>query len=272
VKVFRTILFNLCLLGFFTEPAWAASKKEQVAFGVDDFCPYTCLELNRPGFLVEAVRLILERAGSELIVTRGSWTRLQMLSAQGKIDILGPLTPFIIEKMKITATQILGGSFQGGFIVRRDSTWRYDGVQSLDGLKIGGIKDYSYPPNLMEYFKVAQLQSRYVELIGEDANRRLVQMLAKKRIDTIPMLYDVFWYHAMVLKLPADHFKSAGEVMLPPDRNAYRLGVFTVDKKKREALIETLDQGFLNLKKDGTLQKIMANYGLPEQSKGTMTP
>jgi ABC-type amino acid transport substrate-binding protein len=100
--------------------------------------------------------------------------------------------------------------------------------------------------------------------MGDDANRRLVKRLASKRVDTVPALFDVFFYHAMQLGLSADKFKIAKEIPLDSDRTTYRVGVPIKDALRRTSLIAILDLGFASLKADGTLKKIKMKYGIQD--------
>src|SRR6478735_12262621 len=51
------------------------SELKKVVFGIDDFCPYTCLEKDRPGIFPEAVATILQPHHVELEIYPASWAR-----------------------------------------------------------------------------------------------------------------------------------------------------------------------------------------------------
>ncbi len=259
----QTGLFSFILAAAAVPPASTEpTKSKTIILGIDDFCPYTCLESNKPGFLVELIEVILSRSGYTLSVLHGSWTRLQILAQEGKVDLLGPITQYYVEKHKIPSTQELGGFFRAGFVTQADARWHFVDYSSLNNLKIAAIKDYSYPAELEGHLNRAKQEKRYVELIGDNANLRLVKMLASRRVDTVPMLFDVFHYQTLLLGLSPDKFKIAKELQLEPNRANYRIGVLTRNARERAALIQILDKGFATLKTDGTYQKIVMKYGI----------
>ncbi len=237
-----------------------AVEQKLIVMGIDDFCPYTCLEKDRPGFLPEAIAEILRRSHMRLEIVQGSWTRLKLLAESGKVDLLGPLSLQLIKNLKLPSTQSLGGFFHAGFMTVADSTWLYQGPKSLDKKNIATVKGYSYPSELLEYFAGKQKQGSLIELVGADANRRQLQMLASKRVDTVPVLIDLFWHQARLLKLNPKDFRLAGTVELEADLSTYRLGVFTRDAGKAKILINILDEGFLKIKKDGTAKALLERY------------
>ncbi len=262
----QTGFFSFILAAAAAPPANAEpAQPKTIILGIDDFCPYTCLESNKPGFLVELIDVILTRSGYKLSVLHGSWTRLQLLAQEGKVDLLGPITQYYVDKNKIPSTQELGGFFRAGFVTQADARWQFVDYSSLNSLKIAAIKDYSYPTELEVHLQRAKREKRYVELIGDNANLRLVKMLASKRVDTIPMLFDVFHYQTLLLGLAPDKFKIAKEMQLEPNRANYRIGVLTKDPRERADLIQLLDKGFASLKTDGTYQKIIMKYGIHDK-------
>ncbi|HYX34980.1 MAG TPA: transporter substrate-binding domain-containing protein [Oligoflexus sp.] len=251
---------SIPLLLFLPGTVWAEMKK--VVYGIDDFCPYTCLEKDRPGILPEAIAVILGRQRMTLEILPGSWTRLEKEGEKGNVDLLGPLTLRFIKRTRVPSTQVLGGFFKAGFMTRSDSSWIYTGPESLRNKRLVTVKGYSYPVEVKAFLDTIRDTRYLMELSGENANRRRVQMLAQGRVDAVPTMYNIFHHQVKLLNMNAADFRSAGDMPLSDDTTTFRIGVFNKDPVVSKELIRILDKGFVDISKDKTLKSILARYGI----------
>ena len=125
------------------------------------------------------------------------------------------------------------------------------------GYTIAVIAGYSYGPEIDYY--IANPNNKVFTATGEDALDRNIKMLLSKRIDILVESPTIFEYK--IKEMPsAVYIKEL-------DRQHKPQGVYfacSPSKKESELYVRWLDEGIVELRKNGKLKKILARYGLKD--------
>ncbi|MBT4286840.1 MAG: transporter substrate-binding domain-containing protein [Deltaproteobacteria bacterium] len=170
-------LLFYCFFVFLFSPSNAQAKDLLVAG--TEWCPYNCVDKNRPGIISEYVKLIAKRIGMKAIIELLPWSRAiidvksekyNVLMSAGESDSKG-----LIKSMKLL-------DYQMCFFTLHSSNWNYKGVKSLNLIRLGIIQDYAYGEPLDSY--LAKKRTNTIILTGQKPHKRLSSMLDISRIDT----------------------------------------------------------------------------------------
>ncbi len=152
------------------------------------------------------------------------------------------------------------------YFIRSDSKIIYDekDINSLKGLVIGirggGDMEPSLKGAMGEYVKTnLNNPSIIYQVNGGDVHTQLISMLVNKRVDMILDTDKVIKYNLAKMKLD-DKVRFGGIVTKPLEEF---LG-FSPAKTNAKELSDLFDKRLEELKKDGTYNKIIKNYGLTE--------
>jgi polar amino acid transport system substrate-binding protein len=180
-------------------PLYAGSNA--IDFSGTDWCPYTCADKEKPGFMIEYARHIFKNIGLDLSVTLLPWNRAMAETKAGKFD--GLVTASALEARGLTITENITSKYQMCFYVMQNSPWRYNGVDDLESITLGAIQGYSYGEPIDEY--IAEERSGVILLRGDNnAHKQLYTMLKMGRTDVL--IGDL---NVMKFKIK-QHLKEAG--------------------------------------------------------------
>ncbi len=164
-----------------------------------EWCPYNCVDENRPGIISEYVELIVKRIGMKANIELLPWSRAITDVKDGKFDVLmssGESDSIGLIKSK----KLL--DYQMCFFSLNTSNWNYNGEESLNLIEIGTIKDYAYGEPLDNY--ITKKRSNIWIMSGQEPHKRLGEMLDQSRIDA-------FIADKILTKyLTGNKYKSAG--------------------------------------------------------------
>ncbi|WP_374347089.1 substrate-binding periplasmic protein [Chitinimonas sp.] len=129
------------LAGLLLAAAAATAGETQLRLASDDWCPFVCSDGKavRDGYLVELTQLALSRSGYRTQPLLLPFNRAINDTVQGKIE--GVYAP--PRDARLLISHALGES-RACFYTRRSSNWQYQGLKSLESVKLGVIADYGY--------------------------------------------------------------------------------------------------------------------------------
>lgn len=213
---------------------------------------------ERPGFMVEIVAAILRKAQLEWVYTELPWARAVQETRQGRFDAL-------IGADRVGATGLrfpdepIGHSVSA-FYVRADSPWRYRGIESLAGQRIGMLVGTMHGADFDEF---AAGNRRAVDAIsGPDYVRRSFVKLESGRIDTFLEDRTVADYFLRGSG-QTGKFKQAGQLHAGTEVHiAFAPGL--AEGRKLAALIS---EGVRDLRRTGELQAILSRYGVTDWAR-----
>jgi polar amino acid transport system substrate-binding protein len=149
------------------------------------------------------------------------------------------------------------------FLVRKGDPWRFNGVATLAGRRLGAIVGYDYRAEVNGYIATHAEDPARVQLLSEDtALEQNLRKLIDGRIDTtIDNEASLRWAARQVGV--ADRVEVAGTI--PEVRRLYV--AFSPNERGRQ-LANEWDAGLTRCRLDGTLRRILAAYDMTDWRKG----
>ncbi len=233
----RIFLYYFIIILFFS-PVNTQAKDLRIAG--TEWCPYNCVDKNRPGIISEYVQLIVKRVDMTSVIDLLPWSRAIDLVKNNKYDILMS-SGESDSKGLIKSTKLL--DYQMCFFSLHSSHWIYKGKESLGLIEIGAIKDYAYGEPLDSY--IAEKGSNLWIIYGQDSHKRLFGMLDQSRIDAF-IADKILIKHAT-----GNKYKMAGCLTSSPLYLAF-------NKELDQEIINNINSEILNTKEE--LEKLVMKY------------
>lgn len=229
----------------------------------DEWCPYSCQPGNeQPGLLIDIATRIFAVRGYTLDYRLIPWSRALKGVREGKYhgaialavsdapDFVFPTQPLALSRMC--------------FFTTADSQWHYQGLPSLETIRLGLINDYSYGPAIDRYILRKQKKrhrgSHLLSISGTQAlTKRLMTLLLKGRIDAF-IESEAVMAHFLSSHPQRDLLKRAG--CLAEVEELYV--AFSPKDPNAGLYIRILSEGMQTLQQSGQLKRIYARYGLDD--------
>ncbi|MGF1756029.1 transporter substrate-binding domain-containing protein [Vibrio makurazakiensis] len=222
-----------------------------------DWCPQLCTDFELNGYVMDTVDIVFKESPYELEAKTYPWTRAILGVYNGKSHAL--LSPAKNEAPQLLYPQHPIGVQRMCFFTSSSSNWKYTGLKSLKGMKIGIAYDTSIA-ELNDYVAEHKDQFEFFPYNHKFITRNL-NMVSKHRINAF-----LFTYNSTVFTLKnlglRDEFKEAGCVSSEPIYMA-----FSPNPNQASQIAEIMlffDQRMQKLKSDGEISRIMARYGLED--------
>lgn len=232
-----------------------AAAAETVTLAADSWAPFSGEPGDRPGSMVEITTAIFEKAGYKVEYSLQPWKRVLTDVAKGALD--GAVGASDADGLHVPTEA--AGMCGTAVFVRKDSAWRYTGIESLAPLTVGAAEAYTYGEPIDSY--IAKVKgSDKLQLAGGDAPLATnIKKLAAGRLDAVLETPEVFWSCLKDMGLKGEDFIQAGMVIEPgPFYSA-----FTPNERGRK-LAKIFDDGMAELRKSGDLAKILARYDMKD--------
>jgi len=255
--LFICMLLHLCLI-----PALMA---QTLTFSVDDYCPYYCKDPHsdvpklavKPGFVIEILQQAFESKGYELEYVFRPWARGIREVTEGKVNGLiiaakGDAPRHVFPKNE-------QGRSLGCYYVAANSHWAFDGVASLQGVRLGVVKGYEYSEPLNGFLKKDSNKKEVVTLTGDRPMERILNMIELGRLDVTMADSNIADYliHQMGKKTRVKKSSCGADYL-----NFYV--TFSPILKGSRQHAEILSRAMDELRANGKLQKILARYGVSD--------
>ena len=245
-NLFLIVLLSGVLLSF-------SCISDTITIVADQWEPYNGTpDSGEEGYGIEITKLIFEKAGHIIDYKLLPWNRAVLQTEKGDFNaVIGAYledTPdFIFPKEEF-------GISVNAFFTKKESTWKYNGLESLLPIKVGLIKDYSYGEELDEFFQAHQEIVEYIH--GDDPLLKNIQKLLVGR-------FDVLVEDENVLKQKAKKMGVAEKIAMKGKGNGNKVYIaFSPNIKKSKEYAEIFTKGIRELKASGELDKILEKYGL----------
>lgn len=222
----------------------------------DIWCPYACKPASpKPGFMVEIATEVFKMHGHKVHYKLVNWARAISETRSGKYTGL-------IGSSKMDAPDFIFPETPQGknlnyFWTKKSSQWKYTGLDSLKGKKIGVINSYSYGDEVDQ--QIQNKNPSYVIVSGEDALTKMIRMTNAGRLDAFIENPSVLSYQLMSLPEYADKFESSSK-NITNDSDLFV--TFSPANKNSKNYAEMMTKGIDELRKSGKLKEILARYGL----------
>lgn len=229
----------------------------------DEWCPYTCAEdAPQPGYLVDLVRAVFEPLGYRVEYRVMPWPRALRETQLGRASLAMGATPS--NARDLVLPDLPAGRDESTFAVRRDSTWRYTGIHDLETITLGVTADYTYFPEVDDWVERHRDNPDRIDVATGDAPLTTsLRKLESGRIDAFVENRNVLLHAA------ARHPTRLGirmEGRIPGDDIVIGFSPFSA---RDAALAGVFDERLRQLRANGELAAILAQYGLEDWVKGT---
>ncbi|MFH0754619.1 MAG: transporter substrate-binding domain-containing protein, partial [Candidatus Omnitrophota bacterium] len=177
MKQFIRLFVFLWVMGILG--AGSVSWADEITIVSDQYPPYNDQPGSRaPGYAVEIVQRVFEKAGHQVVYKIVPWARAIMETRQGIYSAIIAALPSDAPDFVFPGNEI--GMAQYCFYTRKGDSWRYAGIPSLAGKKIGVVNAYSYTAELDAFFLD---NPQAVGVGGGGAVEKNVKKLLSSRID-----------------------------------------------------------------------------------------
>lgn len=258
-KLSVLFLIFTSLLGF-SLLAPGAAAADTLTVVADSWCPYNCTPGSAsPGFGIEILQAIFEPKGIKVVYTTMPWAQALKDVQAGKFgaaigaskkDAAGWPLP---EEETGISKQVL--------FVKKGNPWRYTGVESLAGKKLGVIEGYLYDSGGKLDTWIAKNPASVVVASGDDPVGTLIRMLLTGEVDALVEDQLVFNLNAKS-KGVTDKVQEAG--------TAFELAIFvgfSPAKPQSKRYVEIYNQGIRDMRKSMALAGILKKYGVADWKK-----
>jgi polar amino acid transport system substrate-binding protein len=208
------------------------------------------------GYVVDIAKVVFERKGHNVVFQLDNWTNsidsvrfgvATGIAATNKADAPDFIYP----------TGILGYD-KDCFYVKAKDPWEFITHANLKNRKIGIVKSYAYSAPLLSYFR--EYPDHIMTASGEDPLLQNIESLNTNKIDTIIENPNVFNFYTATKKT-RDNYEEAGCT----DGDPIYIG-FSPKNPRSKEFAKILSVGIEELRKDGTLGKILEKYSLKDWS------
>lgn len=212
-----------------------------------------------PGSMVEIVKRIYQKAGYEIDYQIMPWTRSIMAVEKGTYDaIIGATT----ECPDCITPRESIGEMISHFYVKKGSSWRYTGPDSLKTVSVGVIADYAYADAFDAYVEANKDNVKAVDVMhGDEPLQKNIKKLLAGRLDTVIENTLVFNWTVKNMGLSESDFEDAGEL----ENSKLELYIkFCPGKDTSPVYADIFDKGMAELRASGELTEILAKYGMKD--------
>ncbi|WP_372982430.1 substrate-binding periplasmic protein [Marinobacter sediminum] len=180
---------------FFLLTGEGLAQERTITFVADYWCPFNCSDHPKGrGLLVERAATALELEGYEVGYSEIPWSRAINDVGIGRYDAIVGAGPDETPNFHFPRKPLQTALHSAFTLPNKD--WKYQGLESLEHVRIGVIQDYSYGGLYEDYIEGNRDdESRVVILRGNRSLGRLVKMLRLGRLDVIIAEKEVLNYH-----------------------------------------------------------------------------
>lgn len=211
---------------------------------------------DQPGYMIELAQEIFSQSGHTIDYRLMPWERALSEVRKGAIDC-------VVGAYKEDAPDFIfpeehWGMDNSAFYVNKGNSWRYQGLTSLNGVKLGVIGGYAYGDEFDKY--VADNSSGNIQTVkGDNALEKNIKKVMAGRLDA---LID----SPLVVSAKLKEMGMEGKI-----EEAGALGdpspmyiACSPAKPKTKGHIQLINEGTQALRASGRLSEIMAKYGLKD--------
>jgi polar amino acid transport system substrate-binding protein len=239
----------------------AEAKADSVVLASDPWCPYVCDGgPDRPGYLVEIVERTLSAAGHTVVFRFLPWPRAIAAVRSGTVAALVGMGN--VDAPDLVMTKSLGRMVTA-LAIRRGSGFRYDGVKSLEHLRLATAAGVgSWGGGIDEYIAANVGNPDRIDVTpGVDPYAANLRKLVAGRVDVVVDNGHVLRWLAGRLNL-----SDKIEIVAIAESDDIRIGFSPALPNSRE-YVQQVENGVERLRASGELAAIMARYGMEDWQK-----
>lgn len=227
---------------------------DEIAIVADPYMPYTGIpDSEHPGFMIEMVKKILEKAGHTVVYKQLPWDEAMSQAKNG--DISAIIGASKVDLPDFIFPEVEQGSAQGVFYINAITTWKFTGLPSLEKICLGVINNYNYT-DIQDYIKSNRSKSARIRMFSDtDALEKMVTALTENKIQAFVEDQNVM--REFLKTYPnADKIIEAGRL-----RTTTKLyAAFSPKRADGQELANLISEGTKQMRADGSLKKLLAQY------------
>lgn len=229
------------------------AKAETVTVCYDQWAPMTIFpstEYTERGVVIDMLDQIYTSQDYTLEYYEVPLARGLEMVAEGLCDMLPEYLPSQGAEKNFVYASEETFVYTSAFVVRRDDSWRYSGVQSIIGKRVATGPGWDYSSMSVEYQNYIDdpKNSNYVEVIAgnDDVVDRILRMIQEKRVD-------VYADNELVLQHALNKLNLMDDLIIVRpglENKLHEIPIFSkrIPDEKRQALIRIWDEGRLSLR------------------------
>jgi len=252
-----------CLFLSFAPLAMASSHDSKTLHLVaDEWCPYNCEPNSQfPGYMVEIAQKTFEPMGYKIEYSIMPWEQAVKGVRDGSID--GAIAPAQSDAPDLIFSDEPLGVNSNVFFTKKDSTWEYKGISSLESVSLAVSEGYTYGKELDEYIKKnSENKSRIQTSSSDDALYENVKKIQFGHVDVMLENPNVAEYKFRLINF-GDGYRIAGEVKEPAYYSNLYIG-FSPKRKDAKELAAALSDSVKKMRDNGELKEILDKYNVPD--------
>lgn len=228
---------------------------ETIIMTGDKWCPFNCEPQSaKMGYMIEVAKIIFERKGHNIDYQVHSWVKSIENVRNSKATALVATTKFDAPDFIYPEKSM--GTNKDCFYVRTKDHWEFNEIADLKNRKLATSQGYAYSAKVTAYInenpKLVQTAS------GSDTLSVNLKRLDSGSVDTI--VENPFVFNYMVTEDKSlNKYEEAG---CTEDNDLYI--AFSPKNPRSKEFAKILSDGIEELRKDGTLDKIISKYSLKD--------
>lgn len=234
---------------------------DDIRIRADPWLPYSGGGDMKPaGYMVDMAKAIAEANGHTIEYRTLPWTNALDQVRAGNADCV--VGAYKSDAEGFAFPDVGWGPSGNVFWGLAEQSWRYDGVASLDAIKIGVLEDYSYGEELDAYIEQHAADADRLEIVPA-VGRGIVRLLARligKRVDAIVEDRSVLAYALEQAKMDSNRVIDLGEA---GEVESVFIACTPADPRGQQ-YADMFGKGTAQLRSSGKLAEILARYNLKD--------
>lgn len=232
------------------------ARAEKLVIAGDMWCPINCAaDAEQRGIFVELAEQIFAESGIEVEYRVINWARAVHDTRRGKLGAL--IGAGVQDAPDFIFTPSAPGVSRMCFYAMRGGHWRYEGLASLQAVRLGAINGYSYGAELDLYLRDHHEQAQVQLMTGDGALQSNLRKLRHGRIDA---LVENAWVMQALLSERYLHGEIVEVGCRQPDIPIYLAFAPGLAGSPRYA--ELFEQGLQRFREDGRMDELLRRYGI----------
>lgn len=240
--------------------ACAAAHADTITIRADEWLPYNGTTARKPpGYMIEMADAIAAKNGHTIGYSNLPWDDAVAAVRKGQYDCVVGALKSDAEGFAFPAEP--WGKSQNAFYAKKDTTWRYEGPQSLDKIKMVVIDGYSYGDEVDAWVEANKANPDRVKVVTSTGRARVhaFMHLVTNRADVFVEDINVGDETIRQLQI-TDSVQNIGAVADPDP-----LYIACTPADPRGARYAAMfSEGTRELRASGELDRILAKYGVKD--------
>lgn len=248
-----------CLLIVLALLASTAPLADPISIRADPWLPYNGMGDKAPaGYMIDLARKIAQANGHTINYQNMPWDDALAAVRKGTYDcVAGAAHDDADDFMFPDASW---GKSQNAFFAMAESPWRFNGIASLDSMRLAVLESYSYSDELDAYIEAHKGDGKVIVISGiRRATMNAVSQLVARKADVFVEDGNVMRQTLNTMQM-SDRVVNVGTL----DELTDIYIACTPANPRGKEYAKMFSDGLIKLRASGELQTILAGYGLKD--------